>query len=51
MRKKQDDIRKLFNNAKIKCHIVDTNDYDSVANAVVGVDYFFHTAALKQLPP
>ena len=48
--KKQDDMRKLYNNPKIKFHIGDVRDYDSVANAMVGVDYVFHAAALKQVP-
>ncbi len=48
--KKQDDMRKLYNNPKIKFHIGDVRDYDSVANAIVGVDYVFHAAALKQVP-
>ena len=48
--KKQDDMRKLYNNSKIKFHIGDVRDYDSVANAMVGVDYVFHAAALKQVP-
>lgn len=48
--KKQDDMRKLYNNPKIKFHLGDVRDYDSVANAMVGVDYVFHAAALKQVP-
>ncbi|MDP2173418.1 MAG: polysaccharide biosynthesis protein [Candidatus Cloacimonadaceae bacterium] len=48
--KKQDDMRKLYNNPKIKFHIGDVRDYDSVANAMIGVDYVFHAAALKQVP-
>ena len=48
--KKQDDMRKEYANAKIKFHIGDVRDYDSVANALVGVDYVFHAAALKQVP-
>lgn len=48
--KKQDDMRKLYNNSKIKFHIGDVRDYGSVVNALVGVDYVFHAAALKQVP-
>jgi len=48
--KKQDDMRKLYNNPKIKFHIGDVRDYESVANAMIGVDYVFHAAALKQVP-
>lgn len=48
--KKQDDMRKLYNNPKIKFHLGDVRDYDSVANAMGGVDYVFHAAALKQVP-
>ncbi len=48
--KKQDDMRKLYNNPKIKFHIGDVRDYDSITNAMVGVDYVFHAAALKQVP-
>ena len=48
--KKQDDMRKLYKNDKIKFHIGDVRDYDSIFNAMVGVDYVFHAAALKQVP-
>ncbi|GAB1467458.1 polysaccharide biosynthesis protein [Candidatus Cloacimonadota bacterium] len=48
--KKQDDMRKQYNNPKIKFHIGDVRDYDSVANAMIGVDFVFHAAALKQVP-
>ena len=48
--KKQDDMRKHYNNPKIKFHIGDVRDYDSVANAMIGVDFVFHAAALKQVP-
>jgi len=43
-------MRKLYNNPKIKFHIGDVRDYDSVFNAMSGVDYVFHAAALKQVP-
>ncbi|HOJ16038.1 MAG TPA: polysaccharide biosynthesis protein [Caldisericia bacterium] len=48
--KKQDDMRKYYNNPKIKFYIGDVKDYDSVVNAMVGADYVFHAAALKQVP-
>ena len=48
--KKQDDQRKKYNNNKLKFYIGDVRDYNSVLNAVRGVDYIFHAAALKQVP-
>jgi UDP-N-acetylglucosamine 4,6-dehydratase len=48
--KKQDDMRKKYNNPKIKFYIGDVRDYQSVVNAVRGVDYVYHSAALKQVP-
>ena len=48
--KKQDDMRKHYNNAKLKFYIGDVRDYQSVLNATRGVDYIFHAAALKQVP-
>ena len=48
--KKQDDMRKRYNNAKIKFYIGDVCDYRSVLNVVRGVDFIFHAAALKQVP-
>ena len=48
--KKQDDMRKKYYNPKIKFYIGDVRDYQSVLNAVRGVDYIFHAAALKQVP-
>ena len=48
--KKQDDMRKRYNNQKLKFYIGDVRDYQSVLNAVRGVDYIFHAAALKQVP-
>ena len=48
--KKQDDMRKYYNNPKIKFYIGDVRDYDSVDNAMLGIDYVFHAAALKQVP-
>jgi Predicted nucleoside-diphosphate sugar epimerases len=48
--KKQDDMRKTYNNAKLKFLIGDVRDTGSVKNAVQGADYIFHAAALKQVP-
>ena len=48
--KKQDDMRKKFNNPKLKFYIGDVRDYQSVLNAVRGVDFIYHAAALKQVP-
>ena len=48
--KKQDDMRKKYNNPKIKFYIGDVRDYQSVINAVRGVDFIYHAAALKQVP-
>lgn len=48
--KKQDDMRKLYNNDKLKFYIGDVRDIASVKNAMHGVDYIFHAAALKQVP-
>ncbi|UFH65464.1 polysaccharide biosynthesis protein [Clostridium cadaveris] len=48
--KKQDDMRKLYKNNKIKFYIGDVRDLSSVKNAMHGVDYIFHAAALKQVP-
>lgn len=48
--KKQDDIRKRYNNPKLKFYIGDVRDPQSVLSAVRGVDYIYHAAALKQVP-
>jgi UDP-N-acetylglucosamine 4,6-dehydratase len=48
--KKQDDMRKRFNNKILKFYIGDVRDQRSVAQAMRGVDYVFHAAALKQVP-
>lgn len=48
--KKQDDMRHKYNNDKIKYYIGDVRDLQSVKNAMHGVDYIFHAAALKQVP-
>lgn len=48
--KKQDDMRKLYRNDKLKFYIGDVRDKASVKSAMYGVDYVFHAAALKQVP-
>lgn len=48
--KKQDDMRKMYKNPKLKFLIGDVRDRASVKNAICGVDYIFHAAALKQVP-
>jgi len=47
---KQDDMRKKYDNPKLKFYLGDVRDYQSVLNCVRGVDYIFHAAALKQVP-
>lgn len=48
--KKQDDMRRLYKNDKIKYYIGDVRDVTSLKNAMHEVDYVFHAAALKQVP-
>ena len=48
--KKQDDMRRKYKDDKIKFYIGDVRDLASVKNAMYGVDYIFHAAALKQVP-
>lgn len=48
--KKQDDMRRKYKNDKLKFYIGDVRDLASVKNAMYGVDYIFHAAALKQVP-
>ncbi|MBQ7249906.1 MAG: SDR family NAD(P)-dependent oxidoreductase [Bacilli bacterium] len=48
--KKQDDMRKEFDDLKLKFYIGDVRDYNSIVNAFKGVDYVFSAAALKQVP-
>lgn len=48
--KKQEDMRKKYNNSKIKFYLGDVRDYGSIESAMYGVDYVFHAAALKQVP-
>jgi UDP-glucose 4-epimerase len=48
--KKQEDMRIALANDKVKFYIGDVRCYDSIAQAMIGVDYVFHAAALKQVP-
>lgn len=48
--KKQDDMRKHYKDNKLKFYLGDVRDIASVKNAINGVDYIFHAAALKQVP-
>ena len=48
--KKQEDMRIAINDPKVKFVIGDTRNYQSIAQAMRGVDYVFHAAALKQVP-
>ena len=48
--KKQEDMRILLKNKKLKFYIGDVRDYNSIEKAMRGVDYVFHAAALKQVP-
>ncbi|MBV1952388.1 MAG: polysaccharide biosynthesis protein [Cycloclasticus sp.] len=48
--KKQEDMRIELANDKVKFYIGDVRDFDSVSQAMMGVDYIFHAAALKQVP-
>jgi UDP-glucose 4-epimerase len=48
--KKQEDLRLLLNDDKVKFHLGDVRDYNSIYQATIGVDYIFHAAALKQVP-
>jgi len=48
--KKQEDMRIAFNNSKLKFCIGDVRDYGSINEALKGVDFVFHAAALKQVP-
>ena len=49
--KKQDDMRNLYKNPKIKFYIGDVRDYSSIDKAMRRVDYVFHAAALKKSHP
>jgi len=48
--KKQDDMRRQYHNEKLKFHLGDVRDINSVRDAMYGVDYIFHAAAYKQVP-
>jgi UDP-glucose 4-epimerase len=48
--KKQEEMRIALNDPKLKFYIGDVRDYDSIYQAMKGVDYVFHAAALKQVP-
>ncbi len=48
--KKQDDMRKALASDKVKFYIGDVRNRESIHDAMVGVDYVFHAAALKQVP-
>lgn len=48
--KKQEDMRIALNNPKVKFYIGDVRDYNSINQAMSGVDYVFHASALKQVP-
>ena len=47
---KQDDMRKKYNNEKLKFYLGDVRDVNSLEDAMKGVDFLFHAAALKQVP-
>ena len=49
-RLKQENMRTAINNSKVKFYIGDVREYQSVYEAMNGVDYVFHAAALKQVP-
>ena len=48
--KKQNDMRNAYCNSKLKFYIGNVRDRDSLTDAMSGVDYVFHAAALKQVP-
>jgi UDP-N-acetylglucosamine 4,6-dehydratase/5-epimerase len=48
--KKQDDMRRVYKNDRIKYYLGDIRDIQSIKNAIYGVHYIFHAAALKQVP-
>ena len=48
--KKQDEMRRKYQNTKLKFHIGDVRNKDSIKSAIKGVDFVFHAAALKQVP-
>lgn len=48
--KKQEDMRKKYSHPKLKFYLGDVRDVNSLEDAIRGVDYIFHAAALKQVP-
>lgn len=48
--KKQEDMRKKYNQKNLKFYLGDVRDYESISGAMIDVDYVFHAAALKQVP-
>ena len=48
--KKQHEMRVKYNNPKLKFYIGDVKDYSSLSTVMIGADYLFHAAALKQVP-
>jgi UDP-N-acetylglucosamine 4,6-dehydratase/5-epimerase len=48
--KKQDDMRRKYSDSRLKFYIGDVREYSSILNAMSGIDYVFHSAALKQVP-
>ena len=48
--KKQDDMRQLYHSSKLRFYIGDVRSIDSLQEAMAGVDFVFHAAALKQVP-
>ena len=48
--KKQEDLRIALNSPKVRFQIGDVRDFDSISRTMIGVDYVFHAAALKQVP-
>ena len=48
--KKQDDLRRIINNEKVKFYIGDVRDQRSIEPAICNVNYIFHAAAMKQVP-
>lgn len=47
---KQDNMRKFYKSEKLKFYLGDVRDKNSIDDAMIGVDYVFHAAALKQVP-
>lgn len=47
---KQEEVRTKYNNDKLKFYLGDVRDYESINQAIKGVNYIFHAAALKQVP-